>query len=67
MRIPPDPSVATQRETDGQEILLIHVPGSTVDRDHAEGPPVGLVELNRLPAESPAKQSVALGQETVSI
>jgi len=67
VRMPPDPSLATQSDTDGQEILLIHVPGSTVALDHAEGPPVGSVELNTFPAESRATQSCALGQLTVSI
>ena len=33
---------------DGQEILLMNVPGSMVARDHADAPPVGLVEVNRL-------------------
>jgi hypothetical protein len=38
-----------------------------VTRDHAEPPPLGLVELKRLPAESPATQSAVLGHDTVSI
>jgi hypothetical protein len=57
VKIPPAPSLATQREVDGQEILLIHVPGSMVALAHAAAPPVGSVELSMLPAESPAKWS----------
>ncbi len=61
----PDPSPATQREVEGQEIDQNTLPGSTVDDVQVEAPAAGLVELITFPLASTATHSDDAGaQET---
>jgi hypothetical protein len=57
-------STATQSEEEGHEMPVREALSSTLVTVHADAPPVGVVEVSTLPAESTATQSDAFGQET---